>query len=113
MGSEQPCFGPLLSASKCSTKDTVLLPLHRKIPAVRGTIRTVDISDQGKSKKRCLSVGAENFFGWARSKRRARSLRDKGQERVAAQMDSEVFTASLGALRNTFRWGFYEKLNFL
>lgn len=33
---------------------------------------------------------------------------------MATQTDSEVFTASLGALRNTFRrWGFYEKLNFL
>ena len=39
---------------------------------------------------------------------------DKGQEQVAAQTDSEVHTAFLGALRNTLgRWSFYERIKFL
>lgn len=40
------------------------------------------------------------------------SLSDKGQEQVAAQTDSEVHTATLGALGNTLgRWGFYKRMN--
>lgn len=42
------------------------------------------------------------------------SLSNKIQEQVAAQIDSEVYLAYLGALRNTLeRWCFYERLNFL
>lgn len=42
------------------------------------------------------------------------SLSDKSQEHVVAQIDSEVYTASLGAFRNTLeRQCFYETLNFL
>lgn len=42
------------------------------------------------------------------------SLSNKIQEQVAAQIDSEVYLASLGALRITLeRWCFYERLNFL
>ena len=41
------------------------------------------------------------------------SLSGKGQEQVAAQIDSEVHTATLGVLRNTLgRWGFYERIKF-
>lgn len=61
--SEQPCLGPFLSASKCNTEDTVLLPPHRKIPAVRVTMRTINISDWGNSSRGCYLVGAENVLG--------------------------------------------------
>lgn len=113
-GRRSPALDLSSQQVKCNTEDTVLLPPHRKIPAVRGTIRTVDISDQGNSSRGCLFGGSRELFGCARRKRRARSLKNKGQERVAAQTDSEVFTAALGVLSNTLRrWGFYEKLNFL